>query len=271
VIGDLRDLPLLQTLLGEGGTDTCFHLGAQALVGLANASPLPTLEANITGTWNILEACRLSPSVEGVVVASSDKAYGDQPVLPYTEDLPLRGTYPYDASKACADLLTRSYAVTYGLPVAITRMANIFGGGDFNLSRIVPGTIVSVLRGEDPVIRSDGTPIRDYMYVEDAVSAYLALGARLPDKAVAGEAFNFGTNDPIDVLTLTNRIIAAIGDDTVRPKIMSPTKIHGEIDRQFLDSSKAERELSWQAETSLDDGLLCTIEWYRANAAQLTE
>jgi CDP-glucose 4,6-dehydratase len=266
--GDLADPGCVAPLLQHGGFDSVFHLAAQAIVGLANESPLGTFESNIRGTWHLLEACRRTEGIERVVIASSDKAYGDQDLLPYTEDQPLNGLYPYDASKACTDILARTYARTYALPAAVTRMANIYGGCDTNLSRLVPGTIVSALRGEQPIVRSDGTPERDYLYVEDAVSGYLALAEHLPAEGVAGEAFNFGTNDPVSVLHLVEQVIAAIGAD-LRPRVMSTTKIHGEIDRQFLDSTKARTVLGWTPSTSLPDGLSRTVAWYRDHAVTL--
>jgi CDP-glucose 4,6-dehydratase len=262
VRGSVVDHDLVEHVLRESGADSCFHLAAQAIVGSANRSPLPTFETNVRGTWNVLDACRCSGQVERIIVASSDKAYGDQVVLPYTEDLPLSGIYPYDASKACADIVARSFARTYELPIAVTRMANIYGGGDFNASRIVPGTIRSILADEDPLIRSDGTPVRDYLYVEDAVDAYLSLASRLPT-AGSGEAFNFGTNSPIGVLDLVNLIIEAIGNDRVKPNVLLTTKIHGEIDRQYLDSTKARSVIGWEAQTPLREGIERTIAWYR--------
>ena len=269
VWGDLADAAGVEAAVRGEAVDTCFHLAAQPLVGIANDSPVSTFEANILGTWTLLEACRNTPSVERVIVASSDKAYGDQDQLPYTEDMPLNGLYPYDASKACTDLLARSYAKTFGMALAVTRMANIFGGGDFNLSRIVPGTIRAALVGESPIVRSDGTPVRDYLYVEDAVDAYLTLAERLGDDGVAGEAFNFGTNAPVSVLELVARILAAAGRPDLEPQILSATKIHGEIDRQFLDSGKADRVLDWRATTSLDEGLRRSVVWYRAHLGEL--
>jgi CDP-glucose 4,6-dehydratase len=227
---------------------------------------VPTFEANVRGTWNLLEACR-SARVERIVVASSDKAYGDQEALPYTEEQPLDAVFPYDASKACADIVARSYARTYGLPVAVSRMANVYGGGDHNLSRIVPGTIRSVLLGEDPVIRSDGTPLRDYLYVEDAVEAYVTLADSLP--STAGEAFNFGAGFPISALDLVRLILRLSDASGLEPRILSPTKLHGEIDRQYLDSAKAERMLGWRARTGLEEGLARTIAWYREHAAAI--
>jgi CDP-glucose 4,6-dehydratase len=270
VSGDLVDFECVRRAIAESKADSVFHLAAQAIVGVANASPLPTFAANIQGTWNLLEAARIAGHVERIVVASSDKAYGDQPVLPYTEDLPLAALYPYDASKACADVLARSYGRTYDLPVAVTRMANIYGGADRNASRIVPGTIVSALRGENPVVRSDGTPLRDYMYVEDAVAAYLALAEYLPDRGLHGEAFNFGTKAPVSVLDLVNLIIERVGNP-VYPDIRSKAKLHGEIDEQFLDSDKALRVLGWGPQVSLQEGIDRTIEWYREHSEHLVE
>ncbi|HEY4346548.1 MAG TPA: GDP-mannose 4,6-dehydratase, partial [Gaiellaceae bacterium] len=222
--------------------------------------------SNIQGTWNLLEACRTTEGIARVVVASSDKAYGDQPVLPYTEETPLAAVYPYDASKACTDILARSYARTYGLPVAVTRMANIYGGGDRNASRIVPGTIASALVGESPVVRSDGSPVRDYLYVEDAVRGYLALAEALPNDQIQGEAFNFGSNSPIAVRELVELIIERVGT-AVEPDVRATAKLHGEIDRQYLDSSRAERILGWRPQVSLTEGLDRTIAWYRAQAS----
>lgn len=262
VQGDLADFDLLDRTVREHAVDSCFHLAAQPIVGIANASPVPTFETNVRGTWNLLEACRVGGTVERVVVASSDKAYGDQVVLPYTEDLPLSGIYPYDASKACQDIVSRSYARSFGLPLAVTRMANIYGGGDLNLSRIVPGTVLSALRGEAPVIRSDGTPVRDYLHVDDAVAAYLRLAESLPDEELRGEAFNFGTNEPVAVVELVERILAAAGTPDLEPTVLSQGKITGEIDRQFLDSGKAKSMLGWEARVGLDEGLQRTVEWY---------
>ena len=259
--GSVVDFDCLTGAFEKYRPAACFHLAAQAIVGSANQSPVPTFETNVRGTWNVLEACRRSESVERVIVASSDKAYGDQPVLPYTEDLPLSGTYPYDASKACADIVAHSYALTYGMNVAVTRMANIYGGGDFNASRIVPGTIRSILLGEVPLIRSDGTPVRDYLHVSDAVAAYLLLGSQRPE-TLNGQAFNFGTNSPVSVRELVDLIIDAMGAG-VEPEILSPTKLHGEIDRQYLDSTKAREVLGWQARIPLRAGLEDTVTWYR--------
>jgi CDP-glucose 4,6-dehydratase len=271
VWGDLVDLPVLERALAEHEVEAVFHLAAQAIVGVANASPVGTFESNVRGTWNLLDAARTSGRVERIVVASSDKAYGDQDELPYREDFPLSGIYPYDASKACTDIVARSYARTYGLPVAVTRMANIYGGGDWNFSRVVPGTLRSVLLGENPIVRSDGTPVRDYLYVEDAVDAYLTLAERLPDDAVRGEAFNFGTNSPISVIDLVWQIVSLSGTDDLEPDILSPGKLHGEIDRQYLDSAKANAVLGWKAETPMADGLTAALDWYRGHRELLSD
>jgi CDP-glucose 4,6-dehydratase len=271
VYGDLVDLELMRGLVRDQEIDSCFHLAAQALVGVANASPLSTFESNVRGTWNLLEACREAGTLQRIVVASSDKAYGDQDTLPYTEDMPLVGRWPYDASKACADLISRSYAHAYGMPVTVTRMANTYGGGDFNFSRIVPGTIRSALLGENPIVRSDGTPVRDYLHVDDAVAAYLTLAEHVPEDGVRGHAFNFGTNAPVPVLELVERILRHAGDESLRPDVLLKEKIHGEIDRQFLDSTRAHHVLGWRARVSLDDGLAQTIDWYRAHLKLIRE
>lgn len=259
VHGSIVDYATVERALNEYEVDTVLHLAAQAIVGAANRSPLSTFESNVKGTWNVLEACRVSRPDARVVVASSDKAYGDQPALPYREDSPLNGLYPYDASKVCTDVLARSYASTYGLAVAVTRCANIYGGGDLNWSRLIPGTIRSVLAGEDPVIRSDGTPERDYLYVTDAAAAYLALAERAADEGVRGRAFNFGWGEPVSALALVKRILEASGS-TAQPQILGQAK--GEIDRQYLDSTVARQVLGWQPRVPLTEGLRSTIAWY---------
>jgi len=259
VHGDLVDIAVVQRTLNEFEIDTVFHLAAQALVGSANKSPLSTFESNIKGTWNILEACRLLGSVKRIVMASSDKAYGQQKKLPYTEDSPLLGYYPYDASKACADILSTSYFKTYGLPIAITRNANTYGPGDLNYSRIVPDVVSSVLRGDVPVIRSDGTLQRDYMYIKDAVNAYLALAENMDRKEIVGQAFNFGAETPISVLELFRKIIRMMGKK-IEPKVLGQAR--HEIDRQYLACDKARKLLKWKPEHTLDEGLKETIEWY---------
>lgn len=260
VHGDLVDYPSIERPLMEYDIDSVFHLAAQALVGVANSSPMSTFESNIRGTYNMMEACRNAKSVERVVVASSDKAYGVQKKLPYSEESPLLGSYPYDASKACADIIARSYFTTYGLPVAVTRNANTYGGGDLNFSRIIPDAIRCALQNLALEIRSDGTPERDYMYVKDAAEGYLALGEKANQKGVAGEAFNFGTGKPVKVIDLA-RTINKIAGSKAEPKILG--RARNEIDRQFLDSGKAGRVLGWKAEYALEQGLKETIAWYR--------
>jgi CDP-glucose 4,6-dehydratase len=265
--GSVADLALATRAIQEGGATDIFHLAAQAVVGEANRAPVATFEANIAGTWCVLEAARKSPAVERVVVASSDKAYGTQPRLPYDETMPLLGLNPYDASKACADILARSYAEMFGAPVAVSRCANIYGPGDRNYSRLIPGTIRSALAGERPIVRSDGTPVRDYIYIDDAVTAYLALGARAGDAGVRGQAFNFGANDPIAVLDLTERVLAACGRTDLEPDVRGTAT--GEIDRQYLDSTRAREVLGWTPTVDLRQGLAWTVDAYRAGASTL--
>ena len=260
--GDLVNFHDCERIMNEYEIEFCFHLAAQAIVGPANRSPLSTFESNIKGTWNILEACRTSKTFKGLVVASSDKAYGQQKKLPYTEESPLHGYYPYDASKACAEILARCYFMTYKLPLAITRNANTYGPGDMNMSRIIPDVIMKLLNNEQPVIRSDGTPERDYMFIKDAVNAYLVLAENLHRRDVAGEAFNFGTGKPISVLELYNRIIKIMGKN-VNPKILGEAK--NEIDRQYLSIEKVNKTFGWKPEYDLDSGLKETIEWYKAH------
>jgi CDP-glucose 4,6-dehydratase len=259
VHGSIVDYALVSRALNEYEIDVVFHVAAQALVLAANRSPLSTFESNIKGTWTVLEAVRHSRPTARVVVASSDKAYGTQPVLPYQEDTPLLGIFPYDASKACTDILARSYAASFDLPVAVTRCANIFGGGDFNWSRLIPGTIRAALRGEDVVIRSDGTPERDYLYIADAVNAYLTLAEHAADSQVRGRAFNFGNGTPISVIDLTHQILAKTGA-RVEPQILGAST--GEIDRQYLDSTLAHHVLGWHPRFDMDSGLERTIDWY---------
>ncbi len=261
VQGDLVDYSVLERIANEFETEAVFHIAAQAIVGVANRSPLSTFESNIKGTWNILEAARNSKTVKKVIVASSDKAYGVQEKLPYTEESPLLGRYPYDASKACADILAQSYFTTYSLPVCITRNANTYGGGDMNFNRIIPGTIQSVLKNEIPIIRSDGTPERDYIYVKDIADAYLLLAEKMDKKGIPGEAFNFGTETPVKVIDLFNKIIELSGAKGVKPKVLGEAK--NEIDRQWLSSKKAGNLLGWKPKYSLENGLKETIEWYR--------
>jgi CDP-glucose 4,6-dehydratase len=265
VLGDLVDYESLVRALNEYEVKAVFHLGAQTIVGTANRSPLSTYETNIRGTYLLLEACRavgvVGDGIERVVVASSDKAYGSHDELPYSEDFALQPRYPYDVSKAATDMIARSYAVTYGLPVAVTRLANVYGGGDFNFSRIVPDTARALVRGDRPVIRSDGTPERDYIYAPDAVDAYLAIARSLDDPEMHGRAWNAGAGRPYSVKEIVSRLIAVSGRD-VDPDIQGEGTPHGEIDRQFLDSSRIHEELGWEPRWELDDGLRETWTWY---------
>lgn len=264
VRGELEDAEVILRALNEYEVDTVFHLGAQTIVGTASRSPAATFEANIRGTWNVLEACRSLPDlVKRVIIASSDKAYGESARLPYSEDMPLNARYPYDVSKSCADLIALSYFHTFATPVAITRSGNLFGGGDLNFNRLVPGTIRSALRGESPVIRSDGTPVRDYFYVRDAVAAYMLLAERLTEPGICGEAFNFGYEHPTSVLELVDLILQLSGA-AVAPKIIANAR--SEIQAQYLDCRKASERLGWKPEHTLAQGLAETIEWYRAKA-----
>jgi CDP-glucose 4,6-dehydratase len=261
VRGDVREQTLLERILGEYEIDSVIHLAAQTIVGIANRNPVSTFETNIGGTWALLEACRRSPRVKQIVVASSDKAYGDQETLPYDETTPLQGQHPYDVSKSCADLIAHSYAVTYGLGVAITRCGNFYGGGDLNWNRIVPGTIRSVLRGERPVIRSDGNYTRDYFYVEDGAAAYMHLTERLArDVSLRGEAFNFSNELQCTVTDLVQRVLSLMGS-TLRPDVRN--EANNEIRHQYLSAKKARQRLEWSPLFGLDDGLRNTIQWYR--------
>jgi CDP-glucose 4,6-dehydratase len=261
VRGDVRDMAILERILGEYEIDTVFHLAAQTIVGIANRNPVSTLETNIQGTWALLEACRRSPKVRQIVVASSDKAYGDHNMLPYDEGMPLQGQHPYDVSKSCADLIARAYAVTYNLPVIVTRCGNFYGGGDLNWNRIVPGTIRSVLRGERPVIRSDGNYVRDYFYVEDGAAAYMLAAERLAScRELVGEAFNFSNEIQITTLRLTERILD-IMRSSLRPDIRN--EVTHEIQCQHLSAAKAKQVLGWRPLFDLDQGLKLTIDWYR--------
>lgn len=260
VRGDVGDQSFLERTLGEYEVDTVIHLAAQTIVGIANRNPISTFETNIRGTWCLLEACRRSPKVKQIVVASSDKAYGDQEKLPYDENSPLQGQHPYDVSKSCADLIAHTYAVTYELPVVITRCGNFYGGGDLNWNRIVPGTIRSVLRGERPIIRSDGNYVRDYFYVEDGAAAYMLLAETLASRLqLRGEAFNFSNEIQVTVLELVNRILSLMRSDLL-PEVRNEAT--NEIRHQYLSAAKARRMLSWQPLFTLDEGLQRTIRWY---------
>jgi CDP-glucose 4,6-dehydratase len=265
VHGDVADAAVLERALGEYEIDTVFHLAAQAIVGIANRGPTSTFETNIRGTWVVLEACRRA-EVKRTIVASSDKAYGIHEELPYRETLPLQPSFPYDVSKAAADLLARSYWHTFGLPVAVTRFANLYGGGDFNLSRLVPEAVLAALAQRRPVIRSDGTPERDFLYVEDAVEAYLAICELLDDGRGAGHAFNAGPGEPRSVLDVVKRICELAGTG-VTPDVRGRGTPAGEVSRQWVDASKLRSLTGWTPRIDLDEGLRRTIAWYRQYAA----
>jgi CDP-glucose 4,6-dehydratase len=262
VRGDIYDQALLERVIGEYEIDTVIHLAAQTRVGIANRNPVSTFESNIGGTWALLEACRRSPTVKQIVIASSDKAYGDHDVLPYTEDAPLQGRHPYDVSKSCADLITQSFATTFDLPVAITRCGNFYGGGDLNWNRIVPGTIRSVLRGQRPVIRSDGHYIRDYFYAEDGAAVNMVLAEALAaNNDLRGQAFNFSNEIQVTVLELVERLLALMDSD-LKPDVRNEAT--QEIRHQYLSAAKARQSLGWRPLFTLEDGLKKTIDWYKA-------
>ncbi|HEY0390359.1 MAG TPA: NAD-dependent epimerase/dehydratase family protein [Solirubrobacterales bacterium] len=258
--GDLRDAEAVSAAIA--GCDSVFHLAAQTIVGVARDSPLETFEVNVRGAWNVFEACR-EHGVERVVFASSDKAYGASPQLPYHEDFPLRAAHPYDASKAAADMIARSYAHSYGVPLSVTRFANIYGGGDLNFSRLIPETVVAALDGRAPMIRSDGSPERDFLHVADAVSAYLAIADALGGEGVAGEAFNAGGERPHSVREVVD-LIATTAGTGVEPEYLGTGTPDGEIDRQFVDSTKLRELTGWRPGVELAQGLRDTLDWYRA-------
>ncbi len=261
VRGDLCDQALLERILGEYEVATVIHLAAQTIVTIANRNPAATFATNIGGTWALLEACRRSPTVHQIVVASSDKAYGDQEKLPYDESTPLQGQHPYDVSKSCSDLIAQTYAVTYKSPVTVTRCGNFYGGGDLNWNRIVPGTIRSILRGERPIVRSDGQYVRDYFYVEDGAAAYMLLAEKLAkQQQLRGEAFNFSNEIQITVLDLVERILALMKSD-LKPDVRN--EANNEIRKQYLSAAKARKDLGWSPLFTLDEGLRRTIDWYR--------
>lgn len=266
VRGAVEEFATLERTLNEYEIETVFHLAAQTIVETANRNPPSTFETNIAGTWRLLEATRRVPTVKRVVIASSDKAYGAQPTLPYLETAPLKASNPYDVSKACGDLLGAAYFATYGLPITITRCGNFYGGGDLNFNRLVPGTIRSVLRGERPIIRSDGTLIRDYFYIEDAAQAYLMLAEKMEDPAIHGEAFNFSHEAPVTVMEMTHKILKLMGREDLRPVIQN-TAQH-EIANQSLSAKKARTMLGWQPRFTLEDGLTNTVAWYREYLAE---
>jgi CDP-glucose 4,6-dehydratase len=266
ILGDVADGAAVERVLKGHDIQAVFHLAAQAIVGTAGRSPLPTFEANVRGTYVLLEESRRAwesgrGALQAVVVASSDKAYGEQPDLPYTEAHPLNGLNPYDASKACTDILTRCYAQSYGLPAAVTRCANIYGPGDLNLSRMVPSVLRDLAHGRRPVIRSDGTPVRDYLYVTDAVDGYLQLGVHVLAGEGVGEAVNFGTGDPVSVLQVTREMVEVSGRTDLQPDVQGTAS--GEISRQYLDATRANRSLGWAARVSRREGLQASWEWYR--------
>jgi len=262
VRGELEDHATLLRALNEYEIDTVFHLGAQTIVGTASRSAMSTFESNIRGTWCLLEAAKQCPKlIQRVIVASSDKAYGAHDTLPYTEDAPLQGRFPYDVSKSCTDLISFSYAHTYGLPVGVTRCGNLFGGGDLNFNRLIPGTIRSALLGERPVIRSDGTFIRDYFYVKDAVEAYLRFADRIPGPGFSGQAFNFGTETPLSVVEVVQRVLTVMRKTDLVPTILNEAT--HEIPKQYLDCSRARQRMAWRPTHTFDEGLQATVAWYR--------
>lgn len=261
VNGSLEEFWILENAINIHEVQFVFHLGAQTIVGAAHRNPLATFESNIRGTYNLLEACRVhSDQCSGVVIASSDKAYGEQQKLPYTEDMRLEGSHPYEVSKSCADMLAQSYYHTYGLPVGIARCGNVYGGNDLNFSRIVPSTIRSLLSGEPPVIRSDGMYVRDYVYVKDVVEAYMRLAECLGEEGVSGEAFNFSSEKPVTVIEMVKAIQSIMGLEDLEPVVLGSAE--GEIRKQYLDASKAHRILDWHPLYDLEEGLRETITWY---------
>lgn len=262
VQGHLLDYDLLQRTLVDKQIDTVFHLAGQTIVGVANRDPATTFETNIRGTWLLLEAVRHTPTVRGVVVASSEKAYGEQTTLPYLEEYPLQGRHPYEVSKSCADLIAQSFAHTYGLAIAVTRCSNLFGGGDLSWNRLIPGTIRSVLSGESPVIRSDGSFRRDYLYVADAVRGYLMLAEMLTETGVRGQPFNLGSGCAVSALEVVRTIVALSGNPKLEPVILNEVK--NEILDEFLSPDKAKRAIGWRPQYTLAGGLKETMAWYQA-------
>ncbi len=261
VRGDVRDRDMLERALGEFEIDTVIHLAAQTIVTIANRNPISTFETNIAGTWNLLEASRRSPKVKQIVMASSDKAYGDQEILPYTEETPLQGQHPYDVSKSAADLIAATYAKSYDLPVVITRCGNFYGGGDLNWNRIIPGTIRSILRGQNPIIRSDGEYIRDYFYVEDGAAVYMLLAEQLAARPeLKGQAFNFSNEIQVTVREIVERVVSLM-ESNLKPEILN--EANNEIRHQSLSAEKARRVLNWKPLFNLDQGLAMTIDWYK--------
>lgn len=261
VRGDVIDQAAIERTLAEYEIATVFHLAAQTIVGVGNRNPISTFDTNIAGTWRMLEACRRSPLVQQVVVASSDKAYGEHPELPYRETMPLVGRHPYDVSKSCADLIAQAYAASYGLPVVISRCGNFYGGGDLNWNRLIPGTIRSVLRGDAPVIRSDGQYRRDFFYVDDGAAAYVLLAEHLAlQPHLSGQAFNFSTEDPMTVIEVVERILRLMNSN-LQPRILGEAT--NEIRQQSLSAERARTELGWRPLFTMDQGLRATVPWYR--------
>jgi CDP-glucose 4,6-dehydratase len=268
VFGDIRDQSLIERVLNNYEIETVFHLAAQAIVGAANRNPVETFDSNIKGTWTVLEAARRTPGAPQVLVASSDKAYGAHENLPYTEDAPLQGRHPYDVSKSCADLIAQSYAHTYQMPIAIARCGNLFGGGDLHWNRLVPGTMRAIIENTPPLIRSDGTLTRDYLFVEDGARAYLSLAEKLAeDETLRGQAFNFGNNAPLSVLDLVQKILQIARREDLEPRILNEAS--NEIPAQYLDSSRAQQVLGWQPQFSLEEGLEKTLVWYRNHFGEI--
>ncbi len=261
VSGCLEDYDTLERSLNEYEIETVFHLGAQTIVGIANRCPLSTFESNIRGTYHLLEACRRVSNIKNIVIASSDKAYGEQTQLPYDETFSLVGSHPYDVSKSCADLIARSYYISYQLPVCITRCGNFFGGGDLNFNRLIPGTIRSILANEPPIIRSDGQFIRDYLYVEEAVIAYMLLAEKMEELSIHGEAFNFSNEIQKTALEIVQEVLSLMGRNDLGPVILGQAT--NEIPKQYLSAEKARKILHWQNQYSLEDGLRKTISWYK--------
>ena len=261
VRGELCDAPLLERTIAEYEIDTIFHLAAQTIVGIANRSPTSTFETNIRGSWMLMEAARSQPTVKAMVLAGSEKAYGDLAEPPFREDFALQGRHPYDVSKSCADLIAQCYAHSYKLPIAITRCSNLYGGGDLNWNRLLPGTIRSILRGERPIVRSDGTFKRDYLFVDDAVKGYLMIAEQLGQGNLVGETFNFGMGKPNSALDVVNTIIKVSNHPTLEPIILDEVK--NEIKDEYLSADKARQQLGWQPEDTLETGLAKTIDWYR--------
>jgi CDP-glucose 4,6-dehydratase len=258
--GDVADYATMERVLNEYEIDAVFHLAAQTIVGIANRAPLSTFETNIRGTWITLEAARRSPTVTRILVASSDKAYGTQPILPYTEDMPLQGEHPYDVSKSAVDLIAQSYAETYDMPIAITRCANLYGGGDLNWNRLIPGTIRSALQGQPPIIRSDGTFIRDYLYLKDAVRAYMMLAEALDRPEIQGQAFNCGTDEPMSVLEMTQVILSLSPHPDLEPVVLD--EVRNEIKDQYLSSAKIGKAIGWEPIWSREAAMVETMAWY---------